>query len=273
MSALKHAWREGLDAARLAADGASACRLRADFLLSRLLRLGRLPGYNAGRTVRLKDGTTLRYRFNRGDLQSLREVWMEEVYACELPFEVRTVLDLGANIGLASIWLARHAQGGQTQSNPVKPMQILAVEPVPLNARVACANFALNQVPGEVVCAAVGQQTGHAWFEQRTESNLGRLLDHDVPGALPVPVVGIRDLLSRFPEGRVDLVKMDIEGAEAKLLGSDTDWLSRVKALMVEWHDDRADSCPLIRNVEGAGFRHVPINIERQDNLSLFLRY
>jgi FkbM family methyltransferase len=273
MSALKHAWREGLDAAQLAGDRASAWRLRADFMLSRMLSLGQLPGYNAERTVRLKDGTTLHYRFNRGDLQSLREVWVDEVYACELPFEVRTVLDLGANIGLASIWLARRAQGGQTQSNPVKPMQILAVEPVPANAEVVRANFELNQVSGEVVGAAVGQQTGHAWFEQRTESNLGRLLDHDMPGALPVPVVGIRDLLSRFPEGRVDLVKMDIEGAEAKLLGSDTDWLSRVKALMVEWHDDRADSCPLIRNVEGAGFRHVPINIERQDNLSLFLRY
>lgn len=272
-SAIFHGWSEGVKAAQLASGSSSKLCLMADFLFSRLLRLGRMPGYNAERTVCLKEGTTLRYRFNRGDLQSLREVFLEEVYACELPFEVRTVLDLGANIGLASIWLARRSQGSPTQSNSVKPMQILAVEPVLANARVARTNFELNQVCGEVVGAAVGQQTGHAWFEQRTESNLGRLLDHEVPGALPVPVVGIRDLLSRFPEGRVDLVKMDIEGGEEDLLGHETNWLAAVKALMVEWHDDRADSRPLIRNVQVAGFRHVPINSDRQDNLSLFLRH
>jgi len=267
--ALQHGWREGLSAADHADDAASRSQLRRDFLFSRLLKLGRLPGYNKARQVKL-DGLTVNYRFNRGDLQSLREVLIEQVYACDLTFTPQTLLDLGANIGLASLWFSRRVKPSQTESNHV-PF-LLAVEPVPENAAVAEANFRDNPIPGEVVRAAVGQSTGEAWFDVRAESNLGRLGQGAADTGLRVPVVGIRDLLARFPGGQADLVKMDIEGGEEELLGRDTDWLGGVRALIVEWHDDRADSRPLIRNVEAAGFQHQRINCERQDNLSLFLR-
>jgi len=201
----------------------------------------------------------------------LREVLVEEVYDCALPFVPHTFLDLGANIGLASIWFSNRIQPDPTQSN--RSAFLLAVEPVPDNAAVAEMNFRDNRIPGYVVRAAVGQHAGEAWFEARAESNLGRLATTVSPASgFRVPVVGIRDLLDHFPEGRVDLVKMDIEGGEEVLLSHDTDWLARVKALIVEWHDDRADSRPLIRNVEAAGFVHRRINEGRQDNLSLFYR-
>lgn len=214
------------------------------------------------------------YRFNRGDMQSLREVLIQESYECKLPETPRTVLDLGANIGLMSVWLARRFQLGECVSAPAPPCQLLAVEPVPANAAVAATNLQLNKVRGEVVCAAVGQQSGEAWFEARAESNLGCLVSMGggVTGHLQVPVIGIRHLLGRFPGGVVDLVKMDIEGGEAELLGRDTDWLSKVRMLMVEWHDERADSRPLLKNLEDAGFRHHRLNGLRQENLSLLLK-
>ncbi len=242
-----------------------------DFLLSRMLRMGRLPGYNAGRTAHLKGGVTLHYRFNRGDLQSLREVWIEEVYACELPFEVRTVLDLGANIGLTSVWLASHSQGAQKQSNSTTPCHILAVEAVLANAEVAVKNFRDNQLKGEVIHSAVGAESGEAWFLGRAESNLGHLTpDGASSRAFRVPVIGICELLDRFPGGAVDLVKMDIEGGEAGLLGQNTEWLARVRALMIEWHDDQTDSRLLIQAILNRGFQHQHMNTAYQDNLSLF---
>lgn len=270
-AALIHALREGSDAARLAADAASARRLRADFFLSRLLRLGRMPGYNAPRRVRFKNGLWVNYRLNRGDVQSLREVLVEESYACELPAAPRTVLDLGANIGLTSVWFARLNRGNPAGDD--RPPFLLAVEPDTGNAQMAAMNFRDNQVSGDLVCAAVAQQPGQAWFAARTESNLGCLtVGAGGVGRQRVPLVGIRDLLARFPEGWADLVKMDIEGSEADLLGHDTDWLARTGALLVEWHDDRADSQPLIQAVEAAGFRHQRVNVPQQDNLSLFVR-
>ena len=266
-----HALSEGAAAAGLAADDASARRLRADYLWSRLLRFVRLPGYNAVRCVRFRDGLQVNYRFNRGDMQSLREVLVDEVYDCDLPFAPHTFLDLGANIGLASLWFSNRIRPDPTQSN--RSAFLLAVEPVPENAAVAEMNFQDNHISGEVVRAAVGQHAGEAWFEARAESNLGRLVNEgSTQAGMRVPVVGIRDLLGRFPECRVDLVKMDIEGGEEELLSRDTGWLAQVKALIVEWHDDRADSRPLIRNVESAGFQHQLITPKCQDNLSLVLR-
>ncbi|MBE7495693.1 MAG: FkbM family methyltransferase [Verrucomicrobiaceae bacterium] len=268
---LLHAWIEGRQAAALASDARSRRRLRLDYLCSRLLRLCSFPGLNQPRQVTLQ-GLQLHYRFNRGDLQSLREVLVLDTYASVLPFRPSTVLDLGANIGLTSVWLHSRLQGSQTQSGLVKPKQFLAVEAVPANASVAQTNFGANQVPGEVVCAAVGQQTGQAWFLSRRESNLGCLVDRAMPGAVPVPVTNIRELLDRFPGRHVDLVKMDIEGAEAALLGRELDWLDTVQSMVVEWHDDRADPRPLIGNVVAAGFEHQHVNEKRQDNLSLFQR-
>lgn len=271
MRALQHGWKEGKLAAARADDAGSRAQLRRDFLFSRLLKLGRLPGYNRLREVRI-GGCRIHYRFNRGDLQSLREVFLEEVYDCELPFQVGSVLDLGGNIGLSALWFSKRIKPSQTQSN--EAAFIVAVEPVPENAAVAELNFRSNELPAELVRAAVGLQAGEAWFEARSESNLGRLVSESGRGSkgLRVPVVGIRELLDRFPGGKADLVKMDIEGGEEDLLGHDTTWLARVKSLLVEWHDDRADSRPLIRSVEAAGFTHCRINESRQDNLSLFCR-
>lgn len=266
IKALYHGWSEGAEAAALADDAASASRMRADYFFSRLLRLGWWGGRDEGRQVSL-GGMAIRYRFNRGDLQSLREVLVLEVYAAELGFTPSTVLDLGANIGLTSLWLHRRhgSRAGQA-------FQLVAVEAAAENAALAEANLEANGVSAEVIHAAAGLVSGQAWFETRAASNLGRMLDHAEPGAVPVSVVGIRDLLAKFPNSHVDLVKMDIEGGEGALLGHDTTWLEGVRVLMVEWHDDRADSRPLIQKVIAAGFEHRPLNESRQDNLSLFVK-
>lgn len=268
LRSIRKACHEGSIAVQQCVDRNSARQIRWDFIFSRFLRLGWLPGYNRLRQVNLRGGT-IHYRFNRGDLQSLREVMLENVYACELPFEPKTILDLGANIGLASVWFANQMHSAPPGGGS---SFLLAVEPVSENAGLVEMNYRSNHIPGEVIRAAVGLQPGEAWFESRVESNLGRLVKEQAAGHTRVLVVGIGDLLGRFPMGLVDLVKMDIEGGEEELLSHDTDWLTKVKALIVEWHDERADSRPLIRNVEAAGFTHRRINSERQDNLSLFLR-
>lgn len=265
--ALYHGWREGVEAAAVADDRASASRLRHDFFFSRLLKFGWRHGRDKTRKVKMR-GMEIVYRFNRGDLQSLREVLVLEVYLAELGLTPATVLDLGANIGLASLWLHQRFHGADDR----RGFKIVAVEADAGNATIAEVNLAANRVPAEVIHAAAGLVSGQAWFETKKESNLGRMLAHEAPGTVPVKVAGIQELMARFPGGQADLVKMDIEGGEAALLVHDTGWLAGVRALMVEWHDERADSRPLIQNVISAGFEHRRINEVRQDNLSLFLR-
>src|SRR5712671_6873777 len=92
---------------RLCADPPSVLRLALDFALSRVFVFLPKNTRNRVRSVRLHGGVQLCYRLNKGDLHSIREVWFEEAY--RLPFEdpSGTLLDLGANIGLTSVWLAK----------------------------------------------------------------------------------------------------------------------------------------------------------------------
>ena len=55
-------------------------------------------------------------------------------------------------------------------------------------------------------------------------------------------------------DGRVDYIKMDIEGVEARLLSGDAaGWLARVDSISLQVHDDYTLS-DCARDLEAAGF-------------------
>src|SRR5215471_10638700 len=115
----------------LAADTRSFLRFASDVFLSRLTRIVPLSGGDRPRKIRVRGGINLHYRLNRGDMQSIREVWIYECYL--LPFDVvpERLVDLGANIGLTSLWFA-HRYGCKT---------VIAVEPSPKNAEIVRLNL------------------------------------------------------------------------------------------------------------------------------------
>lgn len=266
IGSLAHALSEACSAFGTANGLTSRCRLASDFITSRLLKLRLMPGRNRPRCVGIRD-LTVHYRFNRGDVQSIREVMMEDTY--RLPFaldSVKTVVDLGANIGLWSLW-ASEAYGFA---------KVIAVEPDAENAKMVRRNFEANLIPGEVLEAAIGSSAGKALFQKQRESNLGRVAASGTandPETVEVAQVSMHDVLHRLPPGSViDVVKMDVEGAEQTVLTQETSWLASVRSLVIEWHPDRCDPAPLVKALEAAGFEHHPANVSRQDNLSAFRR-
>jgi methionyl-tRNA synthetase len=70
------------------------------------------------------------------------------------------------------------------------------------------------------------------------EANTGTQVVADIAGT--VEVVTIPELLSRSPHGRIDILKIDIEGAEVDLFKGGCDWLSSVDCLSIELHGDEA---------------------------------
>ena len=155
------------------------------------------------RTVRFKDGTELTYRFNRGDVRAIAEVWFVGTY--ELPFKIRAhnIVDLGANIGAASVWLARRYGASK----------LVAVEPVPENAELARINLARIGIDATVLRGAVGATQGMSRFALSEDSTWGKL----GPKGVEVPLLTPQLMIDRFPASeRIDLVKIDIEGAEAE---------------------------------------------------------
>lgn len=250
-----HVLDEVRHAYRLAADRRSFLRLAADVCLYRVLRV--MPRLRAERKrrIRLKAGVTLTYRLNRGDIQSIREVWMEEAY--RLPFDRSpdSIIDLGANIGLTSLWLAVR----------YRPSRCLAVEPSASNAAIARENLAQLDIP--LIEAAVGPSDGVAYFAASAESNLGRVAE----SGAEVQVLSMETLLGRLGRDTVDLVKVDVEGAEQELFTERTGWLAQVQAMIVEFHPELVDYPGLVRGVEGAGFRYVQAGSAFPDSMDAFV--
>jgi FkbM family methyltransferase len=245
---------------RLSADPRSFARFASDVILVRVGRRVPIPGKDRERSVRVRGGVQMHYRLNGGDLQSIREVWMDECY--RLPFELlpKTIVDLGANIGLTSLWFAHHYRGAR----------ILAVEPSPENARLVRLNLEGNGVAAEVIEGAIGPRDGTARFQSHGNSNMGHLSD----SGEPVPVFSMETVLRKLPAGaEVDLVKLDIEGGEGPLLAENVGWLGRVRAVIAEFHPEVIDYRAVVQAIESQGFRYFPAHSAAGfDSMDAFIR-
>jgi FkbM family methyltransferase len=248
-------WR---GSARLAADVQSRLRLSTDFALSRLVGILPKSQLNRTRQVRLCGDIRIRYRLNRGDLQSIREIWFEEAY--RLPFEDPSgvLLDLGANIGMTSLWLAKRYPF----------TQVVAVEPDPNNAILACQNLELNGINAQLIEAAVGPKEGEARFEFSQFSNLGRLSED---GTL-VPMISVDTIINEFAVRRFGLVKIDIEGGEQALFDGPREWLASADAIIIEFHPERVDYPRLTKLVGSQGFKYISASSVFPDNMDCFTR-
>jgi FkbM family methyltransferase len=238
----------------------SFARCATDVVLSRGLRYWDLPGRDRERGVRFVDGGDVRYRLNRGDIQTIREVWLQECYRPPVEVPANVVVDLGANIGLTSLWYAKRYGAGR----------LLCVEPVAENARLARRNLSANAVTAEVVEAAVAASDGMGFLEVASDFNAGRLGSR----GRAVRTVSMQTLLGHLPDDQVvDLLKVDIEGGEAELFSGRLDWLERVQAIIAELHPHLGVDRPAVAaRLEGCGFRYVPAGCVRWNSMDFWFR-
>ncbi|MGH9477508.1 MAG: FkbM family methyltransferase [Terriglobales bacterium] len=178
----------------------------------------------AAATVELRPGTSDRRVFQQMFLED--EFWLldlarwPELETAPAPL----LLDLGANIGLAS--LALHFQ--------LPRARILAVEPDPANYAQLCRNAAAVTaiVP---VHAAVAPRDGWVRIANPHGATAGF---RTAPVAEGCPAaIAARSMESLCAGEPPLIVKMDIEGAERDLFSGDCAWLARTRLLIVEPHD------------------------------------
>lgn len=204
------------------------------------LQAGRLHG-GSGATVAVelpRVGRPLWARTGTSDVATFSEVFVAGQY--DLPVDDFTpahILDLGANVGYASVcfaarWPAAH---------------ILALEP-------SAQNFALLQrnIAGWPRIAAL---QGAVWSHPgsvrianpRDDANAFRMGEQT--GADPagegedIPAFTVPQLMAKLGAERVGLLKMDVEGAEAEILRGHPAWLDAVDVLVIELHDRIAPGC------------------------------
>jgi FkbM family methyltransferase len=247
------------------ANWRSRLRYGFDVLMYRALAFVDL-GASRVREIRLRDGTTLTYRLNRGDIRLIAEIFGLEIYRLPPGFDRLTVVDLGANVGFATTFLA--ARYGVSYA--------LAVEPSGGSASVARLNLARNRIHGEVLQCAVGAEDGVGYYAEDEKVPSQGTMGSD---GQPVTVLSMPTLLQRLPEGAdVDVLKLDVEGAEAAIFAAeDLSWLERVRLIAIELHPTLHPIEPVVERLRNHGFSYVPQDLHPEswlfDNvMALFVR-
>jgi FkbM family methyltransferase len=161
-----------------------------------------------------------------------------------------TVLDVGAAIGLWTIPLGEAArQAGAT---------VVAVEPLPGNARWLEHNIALNGLEAFVTVhhLAVGSETGLVRLDSDEQAGGSAAVSTDGRG-VTVQMSPLDDLELLWP---VSFIKMDVEGFELEVLRGASRILEQDRPVIFgefsrEWlairHDDPD---PLLRSLGDAGY-------------------
>ena len=171
------------------------------------------------------------YRFDYVDAMSTWPQWDDIFVHRSLDFDsdapAPRILDCGANIGLASMYFKRRYPHAK----------VTAFEADPRLASICVRNLAVNNATEqmEVKQAAVWTADGTVEFIcEGTDSGAIASLDEPIQGPVArVPSVRLRDWLDE----PVDLLKLDVEGAELPVLEDCRDRLRNVRAMFVELHE------------------------------------
>ena len=171
------------------------------------------------------------------DMLTFDEVIKQQIYKNILSRlqHCETVIDLGANIGLASLFFASRYPS----------CRLFAVEPNAHSYRILTANLRTLVEKGRcrTLKAAVwsneeslvgdpSQAPEHYSAFRMKEARAEDGADETTVG-LP-----IQKIIKKSGFTRIDLLKVDIEGAEVELFKGDLGWLRNVTSIAIEFHGD-----------------------------------
>ncbi|PLK68878.1 hypothetical protein C0V73_21155 [Rhizobium sp. TH135] len=185
-----------------------------------------------------------KFLFRRIDCNALFEVFGDNEYgflqADIMGAQAPLVIDVGAHIGTFALWtLALNPRA-----------QILSVEADPQTFGVLEHNRALARGAWHTIHRAASDKNG----ETLLFSDDGPSMSHRVSatGRVEVQSIALEALLDTAGQGReIDVLKIDIEGAEELFLAGKQKALSFVKCLVVELHPNLCDVDRVVETLRG----------------------
>ncbi|HEY5087577.1 MAG TPA: FkbM family methyltransferase [Gemmatimonadaceae bacterium] len=199
------------------------------------------------RTFRTRDGRSLVLE-NFHDLITAWIIFFRTEYRVEASAKV--IVDAGANIGAFSLYAAGRAPAAR----------IIALEPFPSTSSRLRSTIESNGLSSRVVqrAWALTAADGSRWMPFSDLPSQSRNILSDASGddsaGVTVESVCLGTLFERERIARIDLLKMDIEGAEHEvLLGTPHNILSRIGTLALEYHPNAAKKT-LFKGLNDAGF-------------------
>jgi len=201
--------------------------------------IGRWPRRQAGRLV--IDGHVLKYADLHSFYYQARQIFGDRLYDFACGTTTPVILDCGAHIGLATMAFKERYPAARVH----------AFEADATIAAMCADNLAaFGFADVAVTPAAVWTHKDGVTFAASNDD-----AGHVAPQGVHVPSIRLADEIAKAP---VQLLKLDVEGAEFELLADCADRLSAVERMIVEVHafgDNRVG--PLLSLLEGKGFKYT----------------
>jgi FkbM family methyltransferase len=190
------------------------------------------------------------------------EIFQRETYrrALSLAGEVRTIADIGCNIGFFCCYL--RAYFGRNNFSGI------GIDANPVVLKQAQRNLQLNGLQGIRLIHGLAGGTvenstqdfylyaSHLGSSQFMRPETGRTLKGDWTKVV-VPALKPSDVWrNEYGDTWIDLLKIDIEGSEGKLLSTDPALFRQTKCLVVEWHKWLVKEEELFPVLHELGFTH-----------------
>ncbi len=159
----------------------------------------------------------------------IRSAWLDK-----LPQKDGTILDIGANIGLTSIYLSK--------KHPEK--KIFAIEPDLSNSGLLLLNVSgiANMTPRNF---AIWGDRVDSLFIPPSTSEWGRQTHTDKSNdSQEVKAIRVDDFMAAHRINNISILKMDVEGAEFNIFSKNPQpWLKKVESIVIELHESMARGC------------------------------
>ncbi|SFV56590.1 methyltransferase, FkbM family domain protein [hydrothermal vent metagenome] len=210
-----------------------------------------------GRYKRVDGVEFLSYRFDVPDLLSFiwqfKEHFVYEIYRFKSNTKTPTIYDCGANIGITSLYF-----------KSIYPLaKIYAFEADPQIAKILQKNLSTNGIDDvDIIDAAVWIDDNGIKFA--IEGADGGSIYGDGK-KIEMRSVRLKEYLES--EKHIDLLKIDIEGAEVEVLNDCKDSLSNIDNIFIEYHswsNKKQNFSSILKILEESGFRYYIEDIKKR---------
>ncbi len=204
-----------------------------------------------------KDGSVITCRLKYGnDFGHLKEIWVYLAYGYD--FKDANVVDIGASNGDSSIFFAKRGAKKVIGFEPDNRSYNLALENVRdsgVEQIVVIKNKAISSYTGQIkMLVSKENPNTNSIDSKNTVIPKGDAIHEE-----DVECISLREAMSMFGGEDIDLLKMDCEGCEYKVLNSlDANDYGRVKSMYLEYHNGVQN---LPETLEKNGFSYHIIGI------------
>ena len=167
-------------------------------------------------------------RNNPNDIQVFTQIFINHEYNIVINEEVKTIIDCGANIGLASLFFL----------SKFPEAKIIAVEPEGNNFHMLRQNMGNHK---NVICINKGiwSKTTSLEITNFSRGEAGFIINESQSASdSTIQAISIDELINEFELKEIDILKIDIEGSEEQVFLEEPKWIKKVNIVFCEIHEN-----------------------------------